>query len=82
MSTAVKQKDDHIKVKQYITNTKGHKVAAVIDIAELNRLETMLELIPSSEKWLYKNREALEGVRKGLKDAAKGRISRLNLNDL
>lgn len=30
----------------------------------------MLELIPSSEKWLYKNKEALESVQKGLRDAA------------
>lgn len=82
MPTAVRQKDDHIKVKQYITDTKGHKVAAVIDIEELNRLETMLELIPVSEKWLYKNKEALESVRKGLRDATKGRISKLSLKDL
>ncbi len=82
MSTALKQKDNRIKVKQYITDKKGHKVAAVIDMEELNRLKTMLELIPYSEKWLYKNKEALESVQKGLKDAAKGRISSLNLNEL
>lgn len=82
MSTALKQKDNRIKVKQYITDKKGHKVAAVIDMEELNRLKTMLELIPSSEKWLYKNKEALESVQKGLRDAAKGRISNLNLNEL
>lgn len=82
MSTALKQKDNRIKVKQYITDKKGHKVAAVIDMEELNRLKTMLELIPYSEKWLYKNKEALESVQKGLRDAAKGRISSLNLNEL
>ncbi len=42
----------------------------------------MLELIPYSEKWLYKNKEAHESVQKGLRDAAKGRISNLNLNEL
>lgn len=40
MSTALKQKDNRIKVKQYITDKKGHKVAAVIDMEELNRLKT------------------------------------------
>jgi len=82
MPTAVKHKDDHIKVKQYLTDKKGHKVAAVIDIKELTRLETVLELIPLSERWLYKNREAIDGVRKGLKDASKGKISKLNLDEL
>ncbi len=82
MPTAVRQKDDHIKVKQYLTDTKGNKVAAVIDIEELNRLETILELIPPAEKWLYKNKEALQSVQKGLRDVSKGKISKLNLNEL
>lgn len=82
MPTAIKHSDDNINVKQYLTDKKGHKVAAVIDIKELIRLETVLELIPLSEKWLYKNKEALEGVRKGLKDASKGKISKLNLDEL
>lgn len=82
MPTATKHSDDNINVKQYLTDKKGHKVAAVIDIKELIRLETVLELIPLSEKWLYKNKEALEGVRKGLKDASKGKISKLNLDEL
>lgn len=82
MSTMVKQKEDIVRVKQYITDTEGHKVAAVIDMEELNRLETLVEIIPSSEMWLYKNKEALESVHRGLKDAAEGRISRLDLNEL
>lgn len=82
MSTMVKQKEDIVRVKQYITDTEGHKVAAVIDMEELNRLETLAEIIPSSEMWLYKNKEALESVHRGLKDAAEGRISRLDLNEL
>ncbi len=82
MSTVVKSKEDLVRVKQYITDKEGHKVAAVIDMEELNRLEAMAEVIPSSEAWLYKNKEALESVRRGLKDAAEGRVSKLDLNEL
>ncbi len=38
--------------------------------------------VPVSELWLFKNKEAFEGVQKGLKDAAKGRVSKVNLNKL
>ncbi|MDP3297308.1 MAG: hypothetical protein Q8N09_06930 [Thermodesulfovibrionia bacterium] len=43
MPLAVKQKDDHIKVKKYITDAKGNKVAAVLDIRELARVNDLLE---------------------------------------
>jgi hypothetical protein len=43
MPLAAKQKDDHIKVKQYITNSRGHKVAAILDIKELERINDLLE---------------------------------------
>ena len=82
MPAVTKRKDDHIKVKQFLTDTKGHKMAAVIDIEELKRLEAVLALIPSSEKWLYKNKEALESVRRGLKQVEKGRVTKLNLDEL
>ncbi|MFZ3138726.1 MAG: hypothetical protein WA126_15200 [Thermodesulfovibrionales bacterium] len=82
MPLTAKQKDEHIKVKQFITDTKGQKMAAVIDIEELKRIETVLDLIPSSEAWLYKNKKALESVQKGLKQAAKGRVRKLNLDEL
>ena len=82
MSAVAKRKDDHIKVRQFITDTKGHKMAAVIDIDELNRLETVLDLIPSSEQWLYKNKKALDSVQKGLKQVAKGKVTKLNLDEL
>jgi hypothetical protein len=75
MPVTAKQKDEQIKVKQFITDTKGHKMAAVIDIEELKRIETVLDLIPSSEKWLYKNKKALESVQRGLKQAAKGKVN-------
>jgi hypothetical protein len=82
MPVTAKQKDEHIKVKQFITDTKGQKMAAVIDIEELKRIETVLDLIPPSEAWLYKNKKALESVQKGLKQAAKGKVRKLNLNEL
>ena len=82
MPVTAKQKDEHIKVKQFITDTKGHKMAAVIEMEELKRIETVLDLIPPSEKWLYKNRQVLESVQKGLKQAAKGKLRKLNLGEL
>ena len=83
MTTAIKQRrEDLIRVKQYITDANGHKVAAVIEIEELIRLKAIVDIIPASEVWLYKNKEILESVRRGLKDAAKGRISKLNTDEL
>lgn len=38
--------------------------------------------IPASEAWLFRNEEAFESVKKGLKDASEGKISKLNLKDL
>jgi len=38
--------------------------------------------IPASEAWLFENEEAFESVRKGIKDASEGKISKLNLKDL
>ncbi len=82
MPVISKQKEEHIKVQQFITDTKGQKMAAVIDLEELKRIETLLDLIPPSEAWLYKNKNALESVQKGLKQAAKGKVRKLNLNEL
>jgi hypothetical protein len=82
MSVTAKQKEEHIKVKQFITDTKGQKMAAVIDIEELKRIETVLDLIPPSEAWLYKNKQALESVQKGLKQATKGKVTKLNIDEL
>jgi hypothetical protein len=38
--------------------------------------------IPASEAWLFQNPEALASVRKGLKDIAEGRVTKINLKDL
>lgn len=38
--------------------------------------------IPASELWLYQNKEALTSIKKGLQDAARGKISKINPNEL
>lgn len=38
--------------------------------------------VPLEEAWLYKNKKALASIRKGLKEAAEGKISKLNLKKL
>lgn len=39
----MKQKEEQIKVKQYLTDAKGQKVAAVLDMRELARVNDLLE---------------------------------------
>ena len=43
MATTPKQENNLIKINQYITDDKGHKVAAIIEIEELKRLEELIE---------------------------------------
>lgn len=38
--------------------------------------------IPASEAWLFKNPEAIAAVRQGLSDAAQGKISKINPDEL
>lgn len=38
--------------------------------------------IPAAEAWLFQNQEALTAVKQGLEDAARGRVSRVNLDKL
>ena len=38
--------------------------------------------IPASEAWLFKNTAAIGSVRRGLDDAAAGRVSRVKIKDL
>jgi len=66
MPTALKQKNI-INVKQYVTDKKGHKVAAILDIKELTKIENLLEDL--SDLKAIKNRisepsEDYEGYRK------------------
>ncbi len=43
MTTVSKQKKDLIKVKQFVTNSEGLRVAAIIELEELKRLEELIE---------------------------------------
>jgi hypothetical protein len=43
MITKAKQKKDVVSVKQYVTDKQGHKIAAILDIDELKRIETLIE---------------------------------------
>ena len=38
--------------------------------------------IPASEVWLYKNEEAVEAVNAGIKEAAEGKVSKIDLDNL
>ena len=38
--------------------------------------------IPASELWLFNNPDALASVKRGLSDAAQGRVSKINLDTL
>jgi len=71
----VPKKNNTLKINQYVVDDKDRKVAALINMKELDRLNKVLKLIPSSEVWLYENENALENGQKGLRDAAQGNIS-------
>lgn len=43
MSTILNQENNLIKIKQYIIDSKGQKIAAILDIEELKRLEKLIE---------------------------------------
>ncbi len=44
-------------------------------------IKPLVEL-PASEAWLFNDQEMLESVRRGLNDAAKGNIEKLDLDEL
>ena len=44
-------------------------------------LKPLIE-IPASEAWLFQDKEALENIKRGLEDAAKGNITKVNLDEL
>jgi len=40
-----------------------------------------LAAVPHDEQWLFKNEKAIESLRKGLRDAAEGKISKFDPED-
>ena len=40
------------------------------------------QIIPDSELWLYENPEALASFERGLKEAAEGKFTKINLDEL
>ena len=61
---------------------KGFNRVQILESPEGEVLLKPLVEIPASEGWLYKNKKALTSVKKGLRDAAEGKISKLNLSSL
>ncbi len=61
---------------------KGYKR---IRLFKNDRGEVLLQPIveiPASELWLYRNKEAFQSVQRGVEDAAEGKITKLNLDEL
>jgi hypothetical protein len=44
--------------------------------------QAAIQDVPEPEKWLFRNPEALAAVKRGLLDAAQGKISKIDLNTL
>lgn len=40
---SIEVNEEIVKVKQYVTNKKGNKVSAILDIKELTRIQELLE---------------------------------------
>ena len=50
------------------------------DIKEIN--PSPQQIIPDSELWLYENPEALASFEQGLKEAAEGKLSKVDIKKL
>jgi len=59
-------------VKRVKIYTSGHGEILIRPMVE----------IPASEAWLFRNKKALASVKKGLKQAAKGEVSELDIESL
>jgi hypothetical protein len=79
---ANQQRTNSVKVSQYLTDPEGRKVAAIVDLKELDRVNRALKVIPSGEAWLYQNDEAIQDVMRGLQDLALDRVSKLDVDSL
>ncbi|MGA1796413.1 MAG: hypothetical protein ACMUIL_11210 [bacterium] len=61
---------------------KGFKRVKLYESESGEILLQPLSEIPASELWLYENKESLESVKKGLKEAAEGRTKKLDPDQL
>lgn len=50
--------------------------AAIVEEREGEFIVKLARVIPERESWLYENKQALGAVRRGLDDAARGRVGR------
>lgn len=77
----------NLQIKMIRPDTKGRialgklaegvsRFRVIVDDERRIILEPMVE-IPASEQWTFKNTTALKKLKKGLLDAAKGRVSSL-----
>lgn len=46
----IQKQADIVKVKQYVTDAKGHKKAAILDMKELERVQELLEDLATSRR--------------------------------
>lgn len=74
MPTTLKQKNDTIKINQFITDKKGHKVAAIIEIEELKRLKEIIEDLSDIKAFKGKKSESKEAFKMPVKKAKAFRV--------
>jgi len=62
--------------------TKDWKLITYYTQKYQNDTVCLFHTSPDSEAWLFQNPTAIESVQRGLKDAAAGRVSKVNLKNL
>lgn len=76
MVTTMKQENKPVKVKQYIIDDHGRKIAAIIEIEELNRLKEIIEDLSDIKAFKGKKSESKEAFKISVKKAKAFRIVR------
>ena len=61
---------------------KGCKRVRIFKNARGEVLLQPLVEIPVHESWLFRNKEALKSVERGLEDAARGRITKIDVDEI
>jgi len=85
---------DFEEVESKTVDQRNRLVLSVLQkLPEVKRVKVYINLqgeilirpmveIPASEAWLYQNKKALASVRRGLEQAAKGKVKELDLESL